>query len=111
MCLPNVSRTSEQSKEGAKDSLQILQGAPLLRLAGCGQLVFVQFPDGDGSKATHDGKDGAGEKLNEKITSSTISAKRRNAGAPSRYGTPSLGSTYPAPPSIVIYLKASRFRF
>ena len=72
--LPNVSRTSEQRKEGVKDSLQILQGAPLLRLAGCGQLVFVQIPDGDGSKATPNGKDGAGEKLNAKITSSIISA-------------------------------------
>ena len=71
--LPKVSMT-EQSKEDAKLSPQILQGAPLLRLAGCGQLVFVQPPDGDGSKATPNGKDGAGEKLNAKITSSIISA-------------------------------------
>ena len=52
--LPNVSRTSEQSKEGGKDSLQILQGAPLPRLAGCNQLILVQ-PPGNGSKATHNG--------------------------------------------------------
>ena len=50
---------SKAKSEGAEDSLQILQGAPLLRLAGCGQLVFVQ-PPGNGSKATHNGKNGQG---------------------------------------------------
>ena len=67
--LPNGSRR-EQSKEGVEDSLQILQGAPLPRLAGCGQLVFAQPPDGNGSKATPNGKDGAGEQVTSIICGS-----------------------------------------